>query len=81
MGKPDQIGVILVISGMLKLFRHYALRMGTDRAFHKDGQDIEKTLDPVLFFIRRTTKNVTVDPCTERVNISIRRRPITYLFK
>ena len=32
-----------------------ALRIGTDRAFHKAGPDIEKALDPVLVFIRGTT--------------------------
>ena len=28
-----------------------ALRIGTGRAFHKAGPDIEKALDPVLVFI------------------------------
>ena len=32
-----------------------ALRIGTGRAFHKAGPDIEKVLDPVLIFIRGTT--------------------------
>ena len=32
-----------------------ALRIGTSRAFHKVGPDIEKALDPVLVFIRGTT--------------------------
>ena len=32
-----------------------ALRIGTGRAFHKAGPDIEKALDPVLVFIRETT--------------------------
>ena len=32
-----------------------ALRIGTGRAFHKAGPDIEKALDPVLVFIRGTT--------------------------
>ena len=32
-----------------------ALRMGTGRAFHKAGPDIENALDPVLVFIRGTT--------------------------
>ena len=27
-----------------------SLRIGTGRAFHKAGPDIEKALDPVLFF-------------------------------
>ena len=49
MGKPDEIGEIKVISGMLKLFRHYAL---AQVRFHKAGPDIEKALDPVLVFIR-----------------------------
>ena len=31
-----------------------ALRIGTGRAFHKAGSDIEKALDPVLVFIRIT---------------------------
>ena len=31
-----------------------ALRIGTGRAFHKAGPDIEKALDPVLVFIRGT---------------------------
>ena len=31
------------------------LRIGTGRAFHKAGPDIEKALDPVLVFIRGTT--------------------------
>ena len=30
--------------------------MGTGRAFHKAGPDIEKPLDPVLVFIRERTK-------------------------
>ena len=50
MGKLDQIGAILVISGMLKLFRHYVLAQ-----FHKAGSDIDKALDPVIVFIRGTT--------------------------
>ena len=29
--------------------------MGTGRAFHKTGPDIEKALDPVLFLKRGTT--------------------------
>ena len=29
--------------------------MGTGRAFHKAGSDMEKALHPVLIFIRRTT--------------------------
>ena len=33
-----------------------ALRIGTGRAFHKAGPDIEKALDPILVFIRGTTK-------------------------
>ena len=32
-----------------------ALRIGTDRSFHKAGPDIEKALGPVLVFIRGTT--------------------------
>ena len=32
-----------------------SLRIGTVRAFHKAGADIEKVVDPVLVFIRRTT--------------------------
>ena len=32
-----------------------ALLIGTSRAFHKAGTDIEKALDPVLVFIRGTT--------------------------
>ena len=32
-----------------------ALRIGTGRAFHKAGPNIEKALDPVLVFIRGTT--------------------------
>ena len=38
---------------MLRLF--WALRIGTGRAFHKAGPDIEKALDPVLVFIRGTS--------------------------
>ena len=30
-----------------------ALRTGTGRAFHKAGPDIEKALDPVLYFIQK----------------------------
>ena len=54
MGKPDQIGAIEVISGMLRLFRRYLLAQAV-RVFHKAGPDIEKALDPVLVFIRGTT--------------------------
>ena len=32
-----------------------ALCIGTGKAFHKAGPDIEKALDPVLVFIRGTT--------------------------
>ena len=32
-----------------------SLRIGTGRAFHKTGPDLEKALDPVLVFIRGTT--------------------------
>ena len=32
-----------------------ASRIGTGRAFHTAGPDIEKALDPVLVFIRGTT--------------------------
>ena len=32
-----------------------ALRIGTDRAFHKAGPAIKKALDLVLVFIRETT--------------------------
>ena len=53
-GKPDQIGEIQVISGMLKLFRHYVSAHAW--AFHKAGSDMDKALDPVLFFIHGTTK-------------------------
>ena len=38
---------------MLRLF--LALHIGTGRAFHKAGPDIEKALDPALVFIRGTT--------------------------
>ena len=31
------------------------VRIGTGRAFHKAGPDIEKALDPVLVFIRGAT--------------------------
>ena len=46
--------------GCLSYFRNVkivlTLRIGTGRAFHKVGPDIEKALDPVfLFFIRGTT--------------------------
>ena len=54
MGKPDQIGAIEVISGMLRLFRRYLLAQAV-RVFHKAGPDIEEALDPVLVFIRGTT--------------------------
>ena len=36
------------MSGMLKLFRHYALAQAQ---FHKAEPDMEKALDPVLVFI------------------------------
>ena len=43
----------------LSNFRNFkivlALRIGTGRAYHKAGPDIEKALDPVLVFIRGTT--------------------------
>ena len=40
-----------------------ALCIGTGRAVHKAGPDIEKALDPVLIFIRGTTNLFELVEC------------------
>ena len=43
MGKPDRIGEIYVILGMLQLFRHYVLAQAQAQ-FHEAGPDINPFL-------------------------------------